>query len=89
MSYINPLTGGIMAAGQVQAHAAADQSKEVRRAQAAKRGSSRASDTFEHHVESTEAAAPVGDESKKQPPKQQTRRGKPQKDDPPQLDVRA
>jgi hypothetical protein len=66
MSQINPFTGSILQAPQVQRQQSAEKDRQVRRAQDLAKNSALDSDRLEHQVESSEELTPIHAEQKQQ-----------------------
>jgi hypothetical protein len=93
MSQLNPLTGSIMQAPQVQRDLAADKSRQLRQAQELRKNGAAQEDQEEPHVESAEELEPISDRHTGSHPR---RKNKPQHksdasapDDAPGLDLKA
>jgi hypothetical protein len=69
MSQINPFTGSIVQAPNVQRTQAADKDRQLRRASDLAKNAALAGDQLQHEVESSEALTPTGDDQQRKPPK--------------------
>lgn len=69
MTQVNPFTGSIVQAPQVQRTQAAEKDRHLRKVQDLAKNAALQGDQLQHEVESSEALTPVHD----QPPKQQRR----------------
>lgn len=74
MSQINPFTGSIVQAPQVQRQQAADKDRHLRKANDVAKNSALADDRLEHQVESSDTVAPLHEDD--QHPDQQKRKSK-------------
>jgi hypothetical protein len=68
MSQINPFTGSILQAPQVQRQQATDKDQHLRRASDLSKNSALQEDQLEHQVESSDAIAPVHEDDQKNAP---------------------
>src|SRR4051794_27809499 len=66
MSQINPFTGSILQAPQVQRQQSAEKDRQVRRSQDLAKNSALPGDQFEHQVESSEELTPIQGDQKQQ-----------------------
>lgn len=73
MSQLNPLTGSIMQAPQVQRDLAADKSRQLRQAQEVRKNGSDQEDQDEPHVESAEQLEPISDRHSDTHPRRQSK----------------
>jgi hypothetical protein len=93
MSQINPFTGSILQAPQVQRQQAADKDRQLRRAVDQEKNSALQGDRLEHQVESSEELSPIHDDDTPDPRKrrkqQQTKPREPDAQDQSHLDVTA
>jgi hypothetical protein len=67
VSQINPFTGSILQAPQVQRSQAADRDRQLRRATDLSKNAALAGEQLQHEVESSEAITPVHDDQSKNP----------------------
>lgn len=94
MSQINPFTGSILQATNVQRTQAAEKDRALQRVREIQKNSAQGMDQFENQVESAEAIDTDDHQEQTDPRKRKPRRGKqgPQDDgseDSPKLDLRA
>ena len=68
MSQINPFTGSILQAPQVQRQQSSDKDRHLRRASDLSKNSALHDDQLEHQVESSDAVTPVHEDDQKNPP---------------------
>jgi len=80
MSQINPFTGSILQAPQVQRQQATDKDRHLRRASDLSKNAALQDDQLEHQVESSDAVTPVHEDDQKNSPQKR----KPAKDPNPQ-----
>jgi len=66
MSQINPFTGSILQAPQVQRQQSVEKGRQVRRTQGLAKNSALQSDKLEHQVESSEELSPIHGEQKQE-----------------------
>jgi len=94
MSQINPFTGSILQAPQVQRQQAADKDRQLRRVNDRAKNAALNDDTLEHQVESSDVVAPTHDapdQQKRHRPKPAKRAAADQSESnpPPHVDVTA
>jgi hypothetical protein len=73
MSQLNPLTGSVVQAPQVQRNLAADKSRQMRQAQELRRGGAAQDEQEQPQVASAEELDPISDHPDDHPPRRQPR----------------
>lgn len=76
MTEINPFTGSIVQAPQVQRSQAAEKDRQLRKIHDLASNAAMAGDQLQHEVESSEALTPVQDQHPRKPPKRERRRSR-------------
>jgi hypothetical protein len=81
MSQINPFTGSVLQAPQVQQQQASDKDRQLRRAVDQQKNAALQGDRLEHQVESSEELAEIHDQDTPDPRKRKKQPSPGQKDD--------
>jgi hypothetical protein len=81
MSQINPFTGSVLQAPQVQRQQASDKDKQLRRAVDQEKNSALQGDRLEHQVESAEELTEIHDQDTPDPRKRKKQSSEHQKDE--------
>lgn len=88
MSQVNPFTGSIIQATNVQRTQAAEKDRALQKVRERQKNSALGRDGFEHQVESSEAIPPSNEDEDTQDPRKRKKKSKPE-DPKPQIDLRA
>lgn len=89
MAQINPFTGSILQATNVQRTQAAEKDRALQKARVQQKVTSVGRDQFEHQVESAEAIPPLTGDQDKPDPRRRKQKKKSSEDGKPQIDLRA
>ena len=81
MSQINPFTGSIVQAPNVQRTQAGDKDRQLRRAHELAKNAALQGDQLQHEVESSEALTPAGDDQPRKQPRNKHNHPHPADDD--------
>jgi hypothetical protein len=93
MSSINPFSGYVAQASQIERAQAADKTRQAKREQVLAKNVAAQDDRLEHQVESADAVKPLAADDQHEPPKRQPQQQPPTPDEdgdePPHIDVTA